>query len=176
MRALFMRHGHTNYNQLGLCNADPRVNVHLTAKGIAQADAAAQQLKDLTITLIITSELPRTRQTAEIINHNRQVPIQSHWRLNDIRSGFEDKPVHEYFAAIATDPLNMAVNGGESLLEHQQRVLPYLDWLVRQPYSNVLTIAHEETLRVFYAQFHGIPATQLRDLHFQNCEVFEQRL
>jgi broad specificity phosphatase PhoE len=37
----------------------------------------------------------------------------------------------------------------------------------------VLTIAHEETLRVFYAWFNSWPDEKLRDLHFDNCEVLE---
>ncbi len=173
MRALFMRHGHTTYNQLGLCNDDPMIDVHLTATGITQAQTAAQQLRDTPLQLIVTSELPRTHQTAMVINQYHQVPVQQHPLLNDIRSGFEGQPVTDYFAAIAADPLNMTLNGGESLLQHRARVLPYLDWLWEQSQGVVLTIAHEETLRVFYAQFNQLPARQLRELHFHNCEVFE---
>ena len=176
MRALFMRHGHTNYNQLGLCNDDPRIDVHLTNTGIAQAQTAAQQLKSIPLELIVTSALPRTQQTAAIINQYHQVPVQVHHRLNDIRSGFEGRSVNEYFAAIANDPLRLATNGGESLLQHQARVLPYLDWLRQQDQGVILTIAHEETLRVLYAHFHQLPAQQLRTLHFGNCEVFEEML
>lgn len=176
MRALFMRHAHTTYNQLGLCNDDPRVAVRLTTIGIAQAQAVAHQLKTTPLELIVTSELPRTQETARIINQYQQVSVQTHPFLNDIRSGFESRPVSEYFKAIAMDPLHLAINGGESLLQHQARVLPYLEWLGAQPHASVLTIAHEETLRVFYAQFHHIPAEQLRELHFDNCEYFEHSL
>lgn len=176
MHTLFMRHGQTNYNLLGLCNDDPTVDVHLSPQGIVQAELAAEKLKDYPLQLIVTSELPRTQQTAAIINRYHRVPQHTQPLLNDIRSGFDSKPVSEYFAATATDPLNIAINGGESLLQHQARVLPYLDWLRRQPYAAVLTVAHEETLRVFYACFNGIDATQLRALHFDNCEFFEYTL
>lgn len=172
MHCLFMRHGHTNYNLLGLCNDDPRVYVHLTDTGLAQARAAAQELCNEKIELIVVSELLRTRQTADIINEYQHAPIVVNAMLNDIRSGFDSRPVSEYFAATANDPLRTAVNGGESLLAHKQRVLPYLDWLRQQPYKTTLTIAHEETLRVFYAWQHAIPDEQLRDLHFRNCEAF----
>ncbi len=39
MNLYLARHGRTNYNDLGLCNADPTVDVHLTALGIEQAKA-----------------------------------------------------------------------------------------------------------------------------------------
>lgn len=176
MHVLFMRHGQTNYNLLGLCNDDPRADVHLSETGIHQARAAAQALRTEPIELIVTSELPRTRQTAEIINVHHQVPLHSHPALNDIRSGFDGRPVAEYFRATAADPLHLAVNGGESLLMHKLRVLPYLDWLRTQPQQSILSIAHEETLRVFYAWFNGIADEDLRSLHFENCEVLRFEL
>ena len=77
-----------------------------------------------------------------------------------------------YFAAIAHDPLHARVNGGESLLDHKQRVLRFIHWLEAQPEENILVVAHEETLRVFVAYFEGnVPDEQLRELHIDNCEV-----
>lgn len=176
MQILFMRHGQTNYNLLGLCNDDPGQNVHLTATGIAQAEAVAAQLRLVPLQMIVTSELPRTQQTGEIINRYHQLKLFSHPALNDIRSGFDGRPVSEYFAAIAANPLHLSANGGESLVTHKQRVLAYLDWLRQQTHEVILSIAHEETLRVFYAWFHGIGDEQLRDLHFANCEVLSFEL
>lgn len=171
-----MRHGQTNYNLLGLCNDDPQQDVHLTETGIAQAEAAALQLREVSLALIVTSELPRTRQTAAIINQYHQAPVVAHAAINDIRSGFEGRPVADYFAATRADPLHIAANGGESLLMHKIRVLTYLDWLRKKPYELILTIAHEETLRVFHAHFNNIPDEKLRELHFANCEVLSYRL
>ena len=64
-----MRHGRTNYNDLNLCNDDPNRDVHLTNKGIMQAEEAALALRDVVFDRMIVSPLPRTRQTAEIINY-----------------------------------------------------------------------------------------------------------
>jgi len=171
MHLLFMRHGQTNYNLLGLCNDDPGRDVHLTATGIAQAETAAKQLRQTPLDMIVTSELPRTRQTGDIINRYHRLVLQQHPALNDIRSGFDGRPVSEYFAAIAADPLHIAINSGESLVAHKRRVLTYLDWLRQQTAQTILSIAHEETLRVFYAWFHDLADEQLRELHFANCEV-----
>jgi probable phosphoglycerate mutase len=166
-----MRHGHTNYNQLGLCNHDPNADVYLDNLGKQQARAAAERLRDVRLDRIIVSPLPRTRQTAEFINQYHDAPIEVHPDIADIRSGFDGKPVGEYFAAIAHDPLNARVNGGESLLDHKQRVLGFIDWLKHQPQENILVVAHEETLRVFVACFEGnVPDERLRDLAIGNCE------
>lgn len=172
-----MRHGHTNYNDFGLCNDDPSRNVHLTETGIKQAQSAAHALRDVAFERIIVSPLPRTRQTAEIVNRYHSVPIEVHSDLADIRSGFDSKPVSDYFAAVRHDPLRMRVNGGESLLDHKQRVLRFIDWLTVQKDKTLLVVAHEETMRVFVAYFEGgIEDNQLRNIHVGNCEYKQYAL
>ena len=166
-----MRHGRTNYNELGLCNDDPNADVYLDEIGKQQAQAAAEQLRGVTLDRIIVSPLPRTHQTAEIVNRYHDAPVEVHPDIADIRSGFEGKSVREYFTAIAHDPLNARVNGGESLLDHKQRVLGFIDWLLHQQQENILVVAHEETLRVFVAYFEGnVPDERLRDVNIGNCE------
>jgi len=176
MKLYLLRHGETNYNRLGLCNDDPRRDVRLTDTGIAQAQAASQRLRDAPLQRIITSELPRTRQTADIINRNHQLPIEATALLNDIRTGFDGKRVSDYFAAIARDPLHARTNGGESLLDHKARVICFIEWLKTQPQDCVLVVAHEETLRVFEAWARTLPDADLRTLHFPNCALQQYRL
>lgn len=111
-------------------------------------------------------------QAAEIINRYHKLTIETHPDIADIRSGFEGKPVDDYFAAIAHDPFNARINGGESLMDHKKRVMGFIEWLVQQPEENILVVAHEETMRVFIAYFEGgVPDDKLRDLHIGNCEV-----
>ena len=171
MNLYFMRHGYTNYNEHELCNDDPQIDVHLNAIGEQQAKQAAAEFREVVLDRIIVSPLPRTRQTAEFINQYHHVPIDTHPDIIDIRSGFEGRPVDEYFAAIAHDPLNARVNDGESQLDHKQRVLNFIQWLLKQPEENILVVAHEETLRVVIAYFEGnIPDEGLRDIPVRNCE------
>ena len=171
MNIYCMRHGRTNYNDLGLCNDDPNQNIHLTATGIAQAQSAAVALRNVNFERILVSPLPRTQQTAKIINQFHNVPIEIYPDLADIRSGFEGRSVAEYFTAIATDPLHLRINGGESLLDHKLRIMRFIDWLTKQQDETLLIIAHEETMRVFVAHFDGgIEDTQLRDIQIGNCE------
>ena len=171
MRLYCMRHGRTNYNDLGLCNDDPGQPVHLTETGIAQAQSAALALRHVPFDRMIVSPLPRTRQTAEIVNRYHAVPITTHSDLTDIRSGFESKPVTEYFAAIAHNPLQQRINDGESLMDHKYRILRFIEWLKTQQDDTLLIVAHEETMRVFIAFFEGnINDAQLRNIHVANCE------
>lgn len=173
MNVIFMRHGRTSYNDLGLCNDDPRDPAHLSAQGREQAVAARESLASRRVQQIFVSELPRTFQTAEILNALWSVPVTPHPLLNDIRSGFNGRPVHEYQHAIAHDPLHASVNGGESLFDHKKRVLGFLEVLRDCDQHEVLVVAHEETMRVFYAVFHPVSDEEMIRLSFRNCEYFE---
>lgn len=173
MQLYFLRHGRTNYNDLGLCNGDPSKAVYLTETGKAQAREASERLKSVPLERIYTSQLPRTRQTAEIINRYHKVPLESHAAINDILSGCEERPVAEYQQAISQDPLRCKVGDGESLLEYQERVVAFLDWLTNQPYETVAVVAHEETMRIVYGHYHPLDAAQLPKLSFSNCQIIE---
>lgn len=172
----FTRHGNTNYNQLQLCNDDPGKEVFLTPTGIQQAQQLAEKLRHVRLEKILVSELPRTRQTAEIVNRYHQVPIITEAQLNDIRSGFDSLPVSQYQQAIAADRMHLKFNGGESLLEHKQRICHFLEQLLKQQPASVLVVAHEETLRVIKSWFENIPDQEMIELHFANCELLEYPL
>jgi broad specificity phosphatase PhoE len=168
-----LRHGHSEYNQLGLCNDDPQRPVHLTDLGRRQARLAANRLRQTPLERVFSSELPRALQTAAVVaaHHGlRPLPCPE---LNDIRSGFDGRPVTDYFAAVGADRLHLRVNGGESLLDYKARVLPFLDRLRHRPWQQVLLVAHEETLRVLQAWHRGLPDQALEGLHFANCELLE---
>jgi probable phosphoglycerate mutase len=177
MNVYCMRHGESEYNVLGLCNDDPRREVRLTEQGRRQAQAAADALKDVPIERVYCSELPRTRETAEIVNRHHCVPIDIRSAINDIRSGCDGEPVEHYFRAIAHDPLHARSGDGESLMDHKRRILGFLDWLKRQEsLDTVLVVAHEETLRVFAAHARGLDDEAMRGLTFGNCQVLSFEL
>lgn len=171
MNLYVMRHGKTNFNEQRLCNDDPSVDVHLNKTGLQQAQSAAEQLRDAKLQRIIVSPLPRTRQTAEVVNQFHHAPIEVHPDISDIRTGFDGQPVADYFAAIAHNPLNARPPGGESQIDHKQRIMRFIQWLITQNQDSILIVAHEETLRIFIAHFEGnVADEQLRDLHIANCE------
>src|ERR1035437_9048162 len=117
MKIYLARHGLTNYNELGLCNADPSVDVHLSQTGLKQANDLAEALKGAKFDQIFISELKRTGQTANIINKFHDDPIKVDPRLNDNLTGYEGNPAKDYYAALEASGRKWAVcfNGGESL-------------------------------------------------------------
>ncbi len=177
MHITAMRHGESEYNILGLCNDDPSRKVHLTPAGRQQAEKAAGKLCHFPLEHIFCSELPRARETAEIVGKSHEVPIEPRAELNDIRSGCDGEPVEEYFRRIARDRLNTRVGDGETLLEHKRRIMDFVVWLgTQRHYQNLLLVVHEETLRVFAAYAGNLSDEAMLGLDFENCEIVEFNL
>ena len=169
MRVIGLRHGQSQYNLLGLCNDDPARTVDLTQLGVAQARGAAQVLAAEPIERIFCSPLLRARRTAQIVAERRSLSVEVDDRLADIRSGCDGRPVVEYLRAIAPDPLDGRVSGGESLRDYQRRVGGFLDWLAGQPWQCVLLVAHEETLRIFAARYAALDLGEVAGQPYANC-------
>jgi broad specificity phosphatase PhoE len=177
MHVFVMRHGESEYNVLELCNDDPQRSVSLTETGRAQAERAAEQLRQVPLDHIMCSQLPRARETAEIVGRYHKAAVEPRVELNDIRSGCDGRPVAEYFRGIAHDRLNARVGDGETLLEHKRRIMRFMDDLAKaQRYRNLLLVAHEETLRVSAAMARNLSDETMIGLSFRNCEIMEFNL
>lgn len=173
MRFTAIRHGQSDYNIRELCNDKPEIPVSLTELGKQQAEEAVARLKNCKLSKIVVSPLLRTRQTADIINRSLRLPLAVDDRLCDIHTGFDSRPVADYMAFIASDPLHTKITGYESLLEHQARVCCLLDELYEQGEDQLLLVAHEETLRVFKAWSENLELSSVVGLPFKNAHPYE---
>lgn len=84
---LFVRHGQAVYQQRGFDRAahPPDTDWPLSSEGVSQAHAAAPGLLRLGVERIISSELARARQTAEILADVGGLPYAHRWGgLNEI--------------------------------------------------------------------------------------------
>lgn len=175
MKAYFVRHGQTNYNLRCLCNDDPTKDVHLTTLGIDQAAIVAEKLRYTPLESILVSELPRTKETAEIINRYHNLPITLDRRINDRKTGFEGKPDTEFFAAIdkSTDPFGARFNGEESFQEEKQRVYSFLEDIKQENYEHALIVTHSEILKIIKGYFKNLSDKDMWNTHFDNCDILD---
>lgn len=176
MKVYVIRHGQTNYNLDSLCNSDPSKDVHLTEKGIQQAESAANKLKDKELDVIYISNLKRTLQTAEIINVHHGLEFVEDARIGDRKTGFESKPASEFFAAVdaSNDKVNAKFNDGESFAEERERVFGFLDELVSKNYRTVLLVTHAEIMTIIHGYFHNMDDIDMWNMEqFSNAEVIE---
>jgi probable phosphoglycerate mutase len=158
MKIYLARHGRSTYNDLGLCNADPSIDVHLTPTGIQQAKALGEKLKDVHIDHIFVSELRRTQQTAEFVNTFHNLHIEVDPRLNDGPSGFEGKPFQEYEAALAAAPNRWTArfNGGMSIEDVKQQAASFINELRSKDYDTVLVITSQWVVFAIIALLNGL--------------------
>ena len=151
MKITVVRHGQTNYNVIGLHNADPTADVFLTKVGISEAKQLAEQFKNEPFDAIFVSELPRTKQTAEYINRFHNLPILVDKRLNDINSGCDGQKAAGFRAErdASPDSFTYRREGFESSEDVYNRTADFLRDIKKKGYENVLVVTSKHNFRHF---------------------------
>jgi broad specificity phosphatase PhoE len=154
---LLARHGETDDN------APPQrvqgsIDTPLNERGREQARALAEEVRDAGLRAIVTSPLARARQTAEIVGAALGLePVvdarlaESHrgrWEGRLLTEIERDDP--EAFAAWQAGGAEFRFPGGESLGEHQARVLAALADVADGP-TPALAVTHGGSIRVALA-------------------------
>jgi len=170
MKIYIIRHGETTYNVKDICNQDPKINVPLTEKGILQAETARDILMDIRYDAVYTSQFPRARQTAEIINiHGAQTIIDE--RINDILVGvqFEAKPVAD--VEIAREEGRLP--DGESFQELKLRANAFLNDLLKTDFKVVLIVTHQDTSKALIGLLKDLSDEEMFNMSIDNCQIIE---
>jgi broad specificity phosphatase PhoE len=181
-RALLVRHAESVLSARGIANGRIDVRCPLSARGVAQARALGQQLADENIDLCVTSELERTRQTADIALAGRAVPRIAFRELNDPLYGrYESGPLDAYIAwALANDSATQAPGGGEQrqtlvaryaagfrrVLERRERTILIVTHSLPVAYVLMALGGHDPAPRVplvEYVKVYAISAPELAD-------------
>ncbi len=145
MKLLLVRHGETesNTNKILMGWTDELLN----EKGLRQAEKLALRLKDEKIDRIFCSKLKRARQTAEAINkyHNRDIVIADELMEKSFGK-LEGRPKDEFRMAAEREGVyhyNYRPEGGESSRDVQERVMKFLDRLMKKyPEETILIVTH----------------------------------
>ena len=150
-RLILLRHGQTDYNVDGRMQG--HLDSNLTAEGHDQAAAAAPVLAELAPDRVISSDLRRAVDTAEVVAAACGVPVKFDARLRETHLGhWQGRTVAEidrdYPGAIAewrSDPA-WAPPGGESRIAVVARSRPVVDELEAEfadaRSETVLLVAH----------------------------------
>ena len=143
-RALLVRHAESVFSARGIANGRVDVRCPLSAPGETQARALAQDIADEVIDLCVTSELERTRQTAEIALAERAVPRIVFPELNDpLYGSYESGPLDAYVAwALANDSTTDPPGGGEQRWKLVARYAAGFRRLLERPERTVLIVTH----------------------------------
>jgi probable phosphoglycerate mutase len=134
----FLRHGETDWNAQGISQGN--VDIPLNATGIAQARAAAEQLRHRGIATIVASPLSRARVTAEFVGEALELPVTLDPDLREVRFGVQEgQAMSGWFA----DWMNGAFTpeGAETFAALRQRAVAATNRATAQP-PTVLVVSH----------------------------------
>lgn len=172
MRILITRHGQTDWNLEH--KVQGKADIDLNETGKKQAEETREKLWNEKIDLIICSPLKRAKQTAEIMNQGRNIPILYDDRISERDFGeLEGKRQEEFdFRGFWSYERNLSYERAENIRTFFERVYAFLDE-IQQTYSgkNILLVAHGGVSIPVHCYFNGIPKEDdLLKLVLKNCE------
>jgi broad specificity phosphatase PhoE len=133
MTLYFVRHGESTWNVAKRIQGQT-ASPELTARGIVQAEAAAEELAGAGVRRIVASDLLRARQTAEVIAARLGLEIEWSPLLRERHWGvFQGGPSAVAVAVEAELPPHEPVDGGESRHDLRDRVRELLAQLDDRP-------------------------------------------
>jgi probable phosphoglycerate mutase len=146
-----------------------QIDLPLAPEGIRQAEALAPTLRGQEIGVIYCSDLIRSRQTAEIIAGDSDIPIEAFPGLREISLGdWEGLSRREVavrfpteFAARGRDIENYRVPGGESFAECRQRVLAAWNAILGCGSERAAVVGHAGVNRLLLCHLLGMPVSNL---------------
>ena len=156
-RALFVRHGESTFSAKALVNGDPAVACPLTELGRQQARQLGDRLAGEPIGLCVVTEFSRTRETADLVLGDSDVPRLVVPELNDPFYGeFEGGPLADYRAwAAAHGPEDVPPGAGETRLAIAVRYVRGLRIVLERPESTVLVVCHSLPIAFAVASADG---------------------
>lgn len=143
-RAIFVRHGESEYSARALVNGDPSVVVGLTEQGREQARWLVDRLESEPIDLCVVTEFGRTHETADLALGDRDVPRVVVRELNDPFYGdFEGKALADYRKwAWTHGPTDVPPGNGESRATVAERYARGFRFLLDRPEETILVVCH----------------------------------
>ncbi|SFU86239.1 2,3-diphosphoglycerate-dependent phosphoglycerate mutase GpmB [Xenorhabdus koppenhoeferi] len=178
LQVYLVRHGETEWNVARRIQGQS--DSPLTEIGRSQAHLVAQRIKSENITHIITSDLGRTRQTAEIIAEACGCEVILEPRLRELHMGvLENRELNSLTSeeeswrkGLVDGTPNGRIPEGESMSELAIRMRAALEDCLNLPTgSRPLLVSHGMALVSLLCSVLGLPANSERRLRLRNCSI-----
>lgn len=178
LKVYLVRHGETEWNALRRIQGQS--DSALTSNGKRQARQVAERAKLLGITHIISSDLGRTRQTAEIIAGACCCEVGLDPRLRELDMGVLEMRDIDSLTREEEGWRKQLVDGtpggripqGESMTELSLRMQAVLDHCRDLPPGSVpLLVSHGMALGCLISTVLGLPPYAERRLRLRNCSL-----
>ena len=153
----FVRHGESEGNAARVFTG--QTDSPLTERGRQQAAAVADELAKVKFDRIISSDLSRTRDTAEVIAKRHGLSVEVVPALREINVGDRTGKTFDETRGLPnwSDDGFVVWPGGESLDQVLARTLGAIDRLTREsPGKTILVVGHGGVNRIVLSHFLGI--------------------
>lgn len=160
-----VRHGETDWNIQGKYQGF--TDVPLNERGLAQAKACAEAMKEFQIDRIISSDLSRAQVTAESINAYHHAPLKVDSRIREVNFGdWETLHIDEIDARwpgmiwnMYRHPETTALPNGETFQEVQDRAWEALSDEIAdaEDGQSILVVCHGGTIRTLLCKLIHLP-------------------
>lgn len=174
-----VRHGQTDWNIER--KTQGHTDIPLNENGKKQAKILAKNIGHLSIDKIISSDLLRAKETAEIINERFGKEIILDTRIREINYGILEGVPRELLIQDTWDIFNNNPEQlkAESKIHIFERIKSFFDELQNSK-DNILVVSHGGTLRMimYYAEnrneFDNDKYTKyFKDIKINNADIFE---
>lgn len=178
LQVYLVRHGETEWNVARRIQGQS--DSPLTANGVRQAQQVAEKVKSAGITHIISSDLGRTRQTAEIIAQACGCEVMTDSRLRELNMGvLEQREIatlntqeEAWRKSLIDGTPDGRIPQGESMTELGSRMQAALTRCLDLPEnSRPLLVSHGIALGCLLSTVLGLPAYAERRLRLRNCSI-----
>lgn len=180
MKVYFVRHGKDDENYRGGWSDLP-----ITSEGEEQVKKLAKFLKDneekFKIEKIISSDLKRTRQTAEIINEQLHVPLECTPVLREMNNGeiagMANADVERKYPGLYYNTLNLNERypGGESPIEFHDRIVRDFNKIIdeNKALSNIMIVTHSGVINIIYRYINKMEwSNKIKSIKVGNASIY----
>jgi broad specificity phosphatase PhoE len=173
-----IRHGETEWNSQGRIQG--HTDIPLSESGRQQARYTAERLINVNFDIAYSSDLSRTRETAEIILGQRNIPINALSSLREYHKGvFEGLTVEEYsqrypdqYDASLINDLDFAPESGENIRQVSNRMSEFGKYVKSEHLNeDVLIVGHGGSLRSLVVDLLSLPIETAWQLVTGNCSL-----
>lgn len=179
MTTLYLiRHGTTDANANGIFQGV--LDLPLNDLGLKQARALGERFKDIDVDVLYCTPLQRTRQTAEGLRGDKDLPILVEPGIVEVDGGLMEAKkisvIDEAFPGLMetfkTDLPNFQAPGGESTRDVYDRVTSALTRIVAENAGKTIAcISHGFAIQTFLWYAKGLPFEEMEQQILRNTAV-----
>jgi broad specificity phosphatase PhoE len=172
-----IRNGATEWSREG--RVAGRRELGLSTQGRAQAEELGERLRDLDLTEILSSPLPRAVETAQLVASPHGLEVARDPRLTDFHAGKWEGLRHaelaqdETFRRFLTKPDEAPIPGGEKLADARDRMLASVAQALadNELGASIALVSHAGPLRVVLSHYLGMELGTFHRLRVSHASV-----